>query len=154
MFQQNIQNYNLMDASMDIFTIFIGAFVLGMVLGWLLKPSCKQKDISNNLIEIDTAWNIEEQKTSKNIEEDFTIIEWIGPKIDTLLKKSWFITLADISKADVLELEEILIEWGSRFASHNPATWPDQARLAHEGKWSELEEYQEILNGWKKKQKK
>ena len=35
--------------------------------------------------------------------------------------------------------------------AHNPAAWPDQARLASEEKWSEFEEYQEILNKVKKK---
>jgi hypothetical protein len=29
---------------------------------------------------------------------------------------------------------------------HIPTTWPDQARLASAWKWSELEEYQDILS--------
>jgi hypothetical protein len=29
---------------------------------------------------------------------------------------------------------------------HNPVTWPDQAKLAMQKKWTELEEYQDILN--------
>jgi len=34
---------------------------------------------------------------------------------------------------------------GERYRIHNPSTWPHQARLADEGKWDELKDYQSRL---------
>jgi len=31
------------------------------------------------------------------------------------------------------------------FQMHNPKTWPDQAKLAADGHWGELKEYQDLL---------
>jgi hypothetical protein len=45
------------------------------------------------------------------------------------------------------KLAEILEAAGSNFSSHNPETWPKQAGLAAEGKWDELKEWQDELNG-------
>jgi hypothetical protein len=38
---------------------------------------------------------------------------------------------------------------GDRYAMHDPTTWPNQCQLAHEGKWAELKELQEKLDGGK-----
>ncbi len=143
MFQVADGNYTIADASMEIFIIFLGAFVLGIMLGWLLKPSTKGAVVA--------AWyaNTSAAKKTKKQKDDFKIIEWIGPKIEELLHKNGVKTYQDLVKTDVLGIEEILENAGSKFKMHNPSTWPDQARLASEGKWSELEEYQEILNGGK-----
>jgi hypothetical protein len=37
-------------------------------------------------------------------------------------------------------LKGILEEAGSRYKMHDPTTWPQQAKLAEEGKWDELKE--------------
>jgi predicted flap endonuclease-1-like 5' DNA nuclease len=71
----------------------------------------------------------------------------VGPAIEKLLKKHGVHTFSDIISTDVSGLEEVLKQGGSKFKMHVPATWPDQARLADSQKWSELEEYQDILNG-------
>jgi hypothetical protein len=39
MFNNISQTYTLLDASSEIALIFLGTFILGMVLGWLIKPS-------------------------------------------------------------------------------------------------------------------
>ena len=36
---------------------------------------------------------------------------------------------------------------GERFQMHDPTSWPDQAKLAAEGRWDELKELQDILQG-------
>jgi hypothetical protein len=51
----------------------------------------------------------------------------------------------DIYAADISSLEKILFSAGSSYQMHNPKTWPDQAKLAADGKWAELKEYQDIL---------
>ena len=44
----------------------------------------------------------------------------------------------------------VLENAGSRYRIHDPSTWPEQAGLAHEGKWQELDEYQKFLNAGKR----
>ncbi len=43
--------------------------------------------------------------------------------------------------------QKILDDAGDRFAIHNPSTWPRQAKLAADGQWQELFDWQEILDG-------
>ena len=56
-------------------------------------------------------------------------------------------TWAALSKTDVGRLKEILDAAGERFQMHEPKTWPEQAQLASEGRWEELDKLQDILRG-------
>jgi hypothetical protein len=47
-------------------------------------------------------------------------------------------------------LREILEAAGSRYKMFDPATWPQQAGLAAQGKWEELKELQGKLSGGRK----
>lgn len=78
---------------------------------------------------------------------DLKAIEGIGPKIANLLNDAGILTWKDLSKTNVKKLQDILDNAGKRFALADPGTWPKQAELAAEGKWSELEEYQDFLQG-------
>jgi len=98
-----------------------------------------------------------EQEFSEELEEavlseedNLRLIEWIWPAIEKLLYKYGVRTYSDMVEEWAEGLEEILINGWKKYAVHDPATWPDQAKLAGSGKWSELEEYQEILKWWKK----
>jgi len=79
--------------------------------------------------------------------DDLKIVEGIGPKIEELFHNAGIMTWKDLSETSPDKLREILRAAGSRFQMHDPATWPEQARLAAEGKWEELEEYQDFLQG-------
>ncbi len=79
--------------------------------------------------------------------DDLKKVEGIGPKIAELLSTGGFDTFAKLSEANVDDLQNILNEAGSRYASHNPTTWPEQAALAAADKWEELKELQDKLNG-------
>lgn len=158
MFNQIDATSNIVDASMEIFTILLWAFVLGMMLWWLLKPDTRREFTKSIWV-----WYSQKKKSKKKKQkeakkeikkDDILLIEWIGPKIALLLEENWIITFNDIVQADVLWLEEILNKAGGKFKSHNPTTWPDQARLARDDSWTELEEYQEILGKSKKKKEK
>ncbi|MBK6998048.1 MAG: hypothetical protein IPH31_25365 [Lewinellaceae bacterium] len=48
-------------------------------------------------------------------------------------------------------LKEILDAAGPRYQIHDPSTWPAQAKFAADGKWDELNEYQEMLIGGRDK---
>ena len=83
--------------------------------------------------------------------QDLKIVEGIGPKIEVILKKAKITTWDDLAKADVDKIREILAAAGSRFKMHDPTTWPTQAPLAVDWKWTELKEYQDYLSGGKEK---
>lgn len=79
--------------------------------------------------------------------DDLKTIEGVGPKIADLLNDSGIKSFKDLSKTSVEKLNEILAEAGGTFASHNPETWPEQAQLAADGKFDELKEWQDKLDG-------
>ncbi len=74
-------------------------------------------------------------------------IEGIGPKISKLLNARSIYTLADLAEANVEELQHCLEEAGPQYRLANPATWPEQARLAVEGNWEALDAFQADLKG-------
>ena len=76
-------------------------------------------------------------------QDDLKIVLGIGPKISRLLNNRGIATWKQLSEADpVLISEYLLQDGGERYRIHNPATWPHQAKLAVEGRWDELKEYQ------------
>lgn len=79
--------------------------------------------------------------------DDLTLVEGIGPKIAELLHGADITSFAELAAADVEQLRSVLQEAGSRFAMHDPATWPQQAGLAAEGKMDELKALQDELKG-------
>jgi large subunit ribosomal protein L20 len=79
--------------------------------------------------------------------DDLKIIEGIGPKIAELFVAAGIDTFAKLAVADVAKLREILEAAGSRYASHDPSTWPQQAKLAAEGKMDALKALQDELQG-------
>ena len=74
-------------------------------------------------------------------------IEGIGPKISKLLNARSIYTLADLAEANVEELQQCLEEAGPQYRLANPATWPEQARLAADGNWEALHALQADLKG-------
>lgn len=80
-------------------------------------------------------------------QDDLKIVEGIGPKIEELFRADGIETWKQLSQADPSRLQKILEDAGPRFRMHNPATWPQQAALADDGKWQELEQLQDDLDG-------
>ncbi|MCL4125620.1 UNVERIFIED_CONTAM: hypothetical protein GTU68_060375 [Idotea baltica] len=80
-------------------------------------------------------------------EDDLTKIEGIGPKISEQLKHNHIKTFAQLAAADPKKVHEILVYGG--FAAHDPATWPEQAKLAVAGEWDKLKVWQDELDGGK-----
>ncbi len=88
-------------------------------------------------------------KLASSKPDDLKIVEGIGPKIEELFHKAGIMTWAELANSSPDKLKEILRAAGSRFQMHDPTTWPEQAKLAAEGKWDELKEYQDFLQGGK-----
>ncbi|MEN0006694.1 MAG: helix-hairpin-helix domain-containing protein [Bacteroidota bacterium] len=79
--------------------------------------------------------------------DDLKIIEGIGPKIEQILKEGGIADWNALTEAKAKHLRKILDAAGSRFRVHDPGTWPAQARLAVNGEWDLLREYQDELKG-------
>ncbi len=82
-------------------------------------------------------------------ENDLKAVEGIGPKIEGLLNNAGITTWRGLAGTSVSRLKEILAAAGDRYQLADPTTWPKQAELAADGKFDELEEYQDFLQGGK-----
>jgi large subunit ribosomal protein L27 len=79
--------------------------------------------------------------------DDLKIIEGVGPKIAEILANGGLDTWQKVADATPDQIRALLEEAGSRYRMHNPETWPKQAALAASGKWEELNDYQDRLQG-------
>ncbi len=87
------------------------------------------------------------KKATKAKADDLKKIEGAGPKAAEALVNAGLDTFAKVAKADPAKLSEILTEASSRLSHLVTTTWPKQAGLAAEGKWDELKELQDRLDG-------
>ena len=81
--------------------------------------------------------------------DDLTKIEGIGKKIAEILTASGIASFEILSKTTPKKLRAILDYAGKKFKTHDPATWPKQAKLAAAGKWAELKKLQAELKAGK-----
>ena len=78
--------------------------------------------------------------------DDLKKIEGIGPKIAETLNAAGITSFAELAKTDPAKIAEIIADVRG---VHVPDTWPTQAQLAADGKWDELKELQDRLDGGK-----
>lgn len=82
-------------------------------------------------------------------QDDLKAVEGIGPKIAELLNNDGINTWRELANSSAERIQGILDAAGPRFKLADPKTWPKQAELAADGKWKELQEYQDFLQGGK-----
>ena len=87
------------------------------------------------------------KKEAKAKPEDLTKIEGIGPKAAEALVASGVKTYAELAAAEAEKVKEILTEASSTLAHLDPTSWPKQAKMAADGKWDELKEWQDSVKG-------
>jgi predicted flap endonuclease-1-like 5' DNA nuclease len=96
----------------------------------------------------------EKEEEPEELEPDDLKRIWgIGPKIETLLNLKGITTFERLAAADHMALEQILEEAGARFkmSQYNVVeSWNDQARMAADGRWQELDAYQAKLAGMRR----
>lgn len=85
------------------------------------------------------------EKSAKS--DDLTKIEGVGPKAAEAMVAAGIDTYANVAKADADKIKEILTESSSRMAHLDPTSWPKQAQMAADGKWDELQEWQDNAKG-------
>jgi len=112
----------------------LGAFLLGLLLGWLLKQlfGCGDGAV--------VAGN-------SNQKEDLTKIEGIGPKIQQLLYDDGITNYYSLANTRTERLHKILVDAGPAYYTHKDIAynWAAQSLLADHGNWEELERWQKIL---------
>jgi len=80
-------------------------------------------------------------------QDDLIALEGIGPKIARLCNEQGITTWRQLSMTPVPRLEAILAAAGSAYAVHDPASWPHQAALLADGRWTEFRELINRLRG-------
>lgn len=78
--------------------------------------------------------------------DDLKKIEGIGPKIAEVLGESGVTTFKQLSEMD-RDAIKVILDTVPTLKSKEPKTWPQQAKLAVEGKWDELKTLQDELMG-------
>ena len=76
--------------------------------------------------------------------DDLRMIEGIGPKIAATLKAVGIQTFDDLASRQPSDVERIVRDAGVRMVGHADA-WIEQAKLAADGRWAELESYKASL---------
>ncbi|MDZ4707616.1 MAG: hypothetical protein SH818_04370 [Saprospiraceae bacterium] len=105
-----------------------------------IKPKGAPKTII--VMDLKKASTILSKKVKEN---DHKIIEGIGPKISSFLKRNKISTWQALSQLPVKKIQNLLNKEGTKFALAEPKTWPVQAKLAAAGKWSRLKKFQDKL---------
>jgi small subunit ribosomal protein S2 len=103
-------------------------------------------DIDSTLHEEPAVEPDTESKAEATQPDDLIRIEGIGPKVSTIVAAAGISTFAQLETTSVDELRSILSE--ANIHTIDPTTWPQQAGLAAQGKWEQLQELQDrIKNG-------
>ena len=79
--------------------------------------------------------------------DDLSKIEGIGPAIQGHLNAAGIVSFAQLASTSVDDIRGLLEAAGGAFTGHDPTTWPQQAAMAAEGRWEELQAWQIELNG-------
>ena len=130
---------------MQMLLCLLLAALFGFLIGWALRAMMCQSEIVRLEAEWGSRLAAAEAAGGNEKRDDLKIIEGIGPKIQKLLNDDQIFTFADLAGTPVNHLRDVLRRAGDRYRMHNPKTWPDQARLAAEDRWDELDELQVTL---------
>jgi predicted flap endonuclease-1-like 5' DNA nuclease len=80
-------------------------------------------------------------------EDDFAVVEGIGPKINDLIHQAGINSFAELARTEVSKIQKILDDAGPDFRLAKPKTWPAQAELAARNLWEALKAWQDELQG-------
>ena len=84
----------------------------------------------------------------ENVQEkdDLKVIEGISEKIECILNENRIFTWKQVSETPAGYLKNLLIAFGGAgYKIHDTTSWVEQAKLASEGKWEELEKLHQKL---------
>ncbi|TDQ32320.1 30S ribosomal protein S2 [Zeaxanthinibacter enoshimensis] len=111
----------------------------------------KEPEAAKRTKTIEEAPVVEEKAPKAKKEEakadDLTKIEGIGPKAAEALVNAGISSYAKLADSDADSVKEILTEASSNLAHLDPGSWAKQAKMAADGKWDELKEWQDQAKG-------
>ena len=113
------------------------------------RPASEAADAATTSVEATPAIEVDEAPIAATSADDLTKIEGIGPKIAELLSNAGITTFAQLADAQDEAIQQALADAGPRFNLHDATTWNEQAALARDGKWDDLNELQDRLKGGK-----
>jgi len=82
-----------------------------------------------------------------NGQDNFTLIEGIGPKINELIHDGGIHTFTELANTHVDVIQKILDNAGARYKLAKPGTWPAQSDMAASNRWDSLKAWQDELDG-------
>lgn len=115
-------------------------------LVWLIRQRRRLLNI-DPYIQLESTETATEVKTTTRsvpmnvVEDDLTVIDGIGPRIQSVLKSSGICQYADLAAATPAQLRAILLTAGLRLA--DPESWPQQAAFAARQDMAGLKHYLE-----------
>ena len=109
MFQPGIPTTTLLDASLEIGIILLGTFILGMMMGWIVKPRyVPESDVLEDIGEVKPSYAAGKKLEKKILisevkdqDDDLKIIVGITPKIEKFLHEKGVTSFEDIVREDV-----------------------------------------------------
>ncbi len=85
----------------------------------------------------------------KGDQDDFTVIEGIGPKINELIHAEGIHTFSELAVTKLTLIQTVLDKAGPSFTLADPETWSAQSDLAAKNEWDKLMKWQDELDGGK-----
>lgn len=105
------------------------------------------KSSPQTILDTDAAKSAGFKVKQKNGQDDFTLIEGVGPKINELIHAAGVHTFSDLGNTLVEDIQKILDEAGSKFNMAKPGTWPAQSDMVASNRWEALKAWQDKLDG-------
>ncbi|MGI9546797.1 MAG: 30S ribosomal protein S2 [Flavobacteriaceae bacterium] len=101
------------------------------------------KEVKEEKPVVETTEKKAPKSTAKTDSDNLTKIEGIGPKAAEALVNAGVESYDKLSKTKAEKIKDILTGASSRMAHLDPTSWPKQAKMAADGKWDELKEWQD-----------
>ena len=95
------------------------------------------------------AWQNELDGGAEVKADDLTLVEGIGPKVQEILNENGVKTFKKLASISSDDIKNWLESKGGVYAGMDSTTWPEQAKMAAEGKMDELKKWQDELNAGK-----
>ncbi len=134
--------------------------VVILIIWWLLTRFAKQGPEEFELhhkveeppaVPVETPTRVTSIPLEKapGIPDDLLIVEGIGPKVNKLLHSKGITTFAGLAETSPEVIKQWLSENGMAYM--DPTSWPQQAKLAAEGRMEEFQRLTDSLKGGRKK---
>jgi predicted flap endonuclease-1-like 5' DNA nuclease len=141
--EQGLQIKNLSDERSDLLE------QIQKIMTRAEEAESREIEMGNALKTKDLEYASLHQRT-RRMHDDFTHLAGIGKKISTTLNNAGIKTFSKLADTDVNHIREVLEKENPALLKlSNPATWPEQARIAAEGDWEALSNLQKSIKATK-----